>query len=242
MLQLFKLFREYKSLTNLSEIGAEEEDEGFEKQNPEEFDLSAQKARFFVIRTYSLDDVQRSIKYGIWCTSQDGHKVLDKAYRERMKKRKGKVYLFFTINGARNFCGMAKMISAVDFRIKSYVWSKTDWRGLFQVRWIYVKDIPYVHLRHIELENNENKPIDKACNAQEVIHKQGIKVLQIFHNNPVNSCIIDDYQFYEKREEDYNKRRLEWVSEQASLECSATSKKKPSEKRTLINKCSRKRN
>lgn len=242
MLNIWKSISKYKSLTSLSVISEEEENVLLQKPNPEVFNLSDKKSRFFIIRTYSLDDVQRSIKYGIWCTSRNGHVILDKAYHKQVKKLRGKIYLFFTINGSDNFCGMAKMISPVDFRIKSYVWSKTEWRGLFQVNWIYVKDVSNDNLRHIKLENNKNISIHKAGNAQELVYKQGIKVLEIFENYPVKSCIVDDYQFYEKREEDYNKRHLEWVSEQAPKECLAASKTKYSKKRTIINKFNQKNN
>lgn len=51
--------------------------------NPKEFDLSAKNARFFVIKSYSEDDIHRSIKYEIWCSTEHGNKRLDAAFRER---------------------------------------------------------------------------------------------------------------------------------------------------------------
>lgn len=38
--------------------------------------------------------------------------------------------------------------------------------GKFQVRWIYVKDVPNSQLRHIRLENNENKPVTNSRDTQ----------------------------------------------------------------------------
>ena len=52
--------------------------------NPKEFDLSAKNARFFVIKSYSEDDIHRSIKYEIWCSTEHGNKRLDVAFRERL--------------------------------------------------------------------------------------------------------------------------------------------------------------
>ena len=51
--------------------------------NPKEFDLTAKNARFFVIKSYSEDDIHRSIKYEIWCSTEHGNKRLDSAFRER---------------------------------------------------------------------------------------------------------------------------------------------------------------
>ena len=38
--------------------------------------------------------------------------------------------------------------------------------GQFKVRWIYVKDVPNSQLRHIRLENNENKPVTNSRDTQ----------------------------------------------------------------------------
>ena len=76
--------------------------------NPKEFDLSAKNARFFVIKSYSEDDIHRSIKYEIWCSTEHGNKRLDAAFRER--DGKGPVYLYFSVNGSGHFCGMAEMV------------------------------------------------------------------------------------------------------------------------------------
>ncbi|KAI8430084.1 hypothetical protein MSG28_000505 [Choristoneura fumiferana] len=101
--------------------------------NPKEFDLSAPNARFFVIKSYSEDDIHRSIKYEIWCSTEHGNKRLDAAYRER-EREGGTVYLFFSVNGSGHFCGMARMTSAVDYNSNSNVWSQDKWKGQFRVR------------------------------------------------------------------------------------------------------------
>jgi len=44
--------------------------------NPSHFDLQAEGARFFVIKSYSEDDIHRSIKYEIWCSTEHGKIIL----------------------------------------------------------------------------------------------------------------------------------------------------------------------
>jgi hypothetical protein len=53
------------------------------------------------------------------------------------------------------------------------VWSQDKWRGQFTVKWIYVKDVPNAALRHIRLENNENKPVTNSRDTQEVPVEKG---------------------------------------------------------------------
>jgi len=168
--------------------------------NPKELDVNPTSARFFVIKSYSEEDIHRSIKYGIWCSTEYGNKRLDAAYREQ--EGVGPVFLFFSVNGSGHFCGMAEMLSAVDFQTSPGVWAQDKWKGQFKVRWIYVKDVPNSQLRHIRLENNENKPVTNSRDTQEVPHDKGILVLNVIHYYHHTSSIFDDFPHYEKCQEE----------------------------------------
>ena len=54
--------------------------------------------------------------------------------------------------GSGHFCGMAEMLTPVDYTRSSTVWASDKWKGVFKVRWIFVRDIPNVSLRHIKLK------------------------------------------------------------------------------------------
>lgn len=64
-------------------------------------------------------------------------------------------------------------------------------------RWIYVKDVPNSQLRHIRLENNENKSVTHSRDTQEVPYNQGVQVLRIIHSFKHETSIFDDFQHYE---------------------------------------------
>nr|CAD7598349.1 unnamed protein product [Timema genevievae] len=179
--------------------------------NPPDFDMSAKGARFFVIKSYSEDDIHRSIKYEIWCSTEHGNKRLDQAFRERESKGGGPVFLFFSVNGSGHFCGMAQMVSPVDYHASSSVWSQDKWKGQFRVRWVYVKDVPNVQLRHIRLENNENKPVTNSRDTQEVPFEKGKQVLRILHGYQHSTSIFDDFVHYEKRQEEEDNRKVDVV-------------------------------
>ncbi|XP_030074507.1 YTH domain-containing family protein 2 [Microcaecilia unicolor] len=168
--------------------------------NPKDFDWNPKHGRVFIIKSYSEDDIHRSIKYNIWCSTEHGNKRLDAAYRSM--NGKGPVYLLFSVNGSGHFCGVAEMKSAVDYNTCAGVWSQDKWKGRFDVRWIFVKDVPNSQLRHIRLENNENKPVTNSRDTQEVPLEKAKQVLKIIASYKHTTSIFDDFSHYEKRQEE----------------------------------------
>lgn len=177
----------------------------FGQYNPSEFSFNLENARFFIIKSYSEDDVYRSIKYNIWCSTEYGNKRLDAAYQE--SHGQGAVYLFFSVNGSGHFCGIAEMTSSVDYDATSTIWAQSKWKGQFEVRWIYVKDVPNSQLRHIKLENNENKPVTNSRDTQEVPPEKGKQVMHIIHQYHHATSIFDDFSHYKQRQEDERKNK-----------------------------------
>lgn len=116
--------------------------------NPAAQDFAVPKQmKCFVIKSYSEDDVHKSVKYAVWASTETGNRKLDKAFKEM--DGKGPVYLFFSVNGSRQFCGMAQMTSAVDYNAKFSAWAQDKWGGQFNVKWIFLKDIPNKKLRFV---------------------------------------------------------------------------------------------
>ena len=70
-----------------------------------------------------------------------------------------------------------------------------------------MKDVPNSQLRHIILENNENKPVTFTRDTQEVGLKQGLEVLNIFKSYSEKSSLFDDFTFYENREKSLQAKR-----------------------------------
>jgi len=79
--------------------------------NPMHFECNPKCARFFVIKSYSEDDVHKAIKYGVWASTDTGNRRLDTAYRELAGK--GSIYLFFSVNASGQFSGMAQVCCSV---------------------------------------------------------------------------------------------------------------------------------
>jgi len=177
--------------------------------NPPELDTEKlDNAKFFIIKSYSEDDIHRSIKYEIWCSTEHGNKRLDQAFRDT-EAEGGIIYLLFSVNGSGHFCGVAQMTSAVDYNSVSSVWHQDKWKGKFSLKWVYVKDVPNTQLRHIRLENNENKPVTNSRDTQEVPNAKGQQVLQIIHLYKHTTSIFDDIEFYEQRQVEEDTKRVD---------------------------------
>nr|VDD00123.1 unnamed protein product [Brassica rapa] len=176
-----------------------------DQYNLPSFQTKYEEAMFFVIKSYSEDDIHKSIKYNVWSSTLNGNKKLDSAYQESQKKVAENggtcpVFLFFSVNASGQFCGVAEMTGRVDYEKSMEFWQQDKWTGYFPVKWHIIKDVPNPQLRHVILENNENKPVTNSRDTQEVRLPQGNEVLNIFKNYAAKTSILDDFDFYENRE------------------------------------------
>uniref|UniRef100_M4CBA5 Major facilitator superfamily (MFS) profile domain-containing protein n=1 Tax=Brassica campestris TaxID=3711 RepID=M4CBA5_BRACM len=173
-----------------------------EEPNNHDFVTDYNDAKLFIIKSYSEDNVHKSIKYNVWTSTSNGNKKLDAAYREAKdeKEQPCPVFLLFSVNGSSQFCGVAEMIGPVDFEKSVEYWQQDKWSGQFPMKWHIIKDVPNSQFRHITLENNDNKPVTNSRDTQEVKLEQGIEMLKIFKNYGAETSILDDFVFYEERE------------------------------------------
>ncbi|VAI75418.1 unnamed protein product [Triticum turgidum subsp. durum] len=179
-----------------------------ELYNCPDFATEYKDAIFFVIKSYTEDHVHRSIKYNVWASTASGNRKLDSAYRAaKQKEDHCRVFLFFSVNGSGQFCGVAEMIGPVDFDRSVDYWQQDKWSGQFPVKWHIIKDVPNTLLRHITLENNDNKPVTNSRDTQEVKLEYGLQMLSIFKNHEAETSIVEDFYFYEQREKALKENR-----------------------------------
>ncbi|XP_008781056.2 YTH domain-containing protein ECT4-like [Phoenix dactylifera] len=176
-----------------------------DQYNRDDFPVDYPDAKFFVIKSYSEDDVHKSIKYNVWSSTPNGNKRLDSAFEDAQRisvgnPRKCPVFLFFSVNASGQFCGVAEMIGPVDFKKDMDFWQQDKWTGSFPVKWHIIKDVPNASFRHIILENNENKPVTNSRDTQEIPYNSGMNMLNIFKSSPLRTSILDDFMFYEERQ------------------------------------------
>nr|XP_009398525.1 PREDICTED: YTH domain-containing family protein 2-like [Musa acuminata subsp. malaccensis] len=179
-----------------------------DQYNKSDFPETYSEAKFFIIKSYSEDDIHKSIKYNVWASTPHGNKKLDAAYQESKEKTSGcPVFLFFSVNTSGQFVGVAEMVGPVDFNKTLDYWQQDKWVGYFPVKWHIVKDVPNNILKHITLENNDNKPVTNSRDTQEVKLDQGLQLLKLFKEHASKTCILDDFDFYETRQKVMQEKR-----------------------------------
>ncbi|XP_042517804.1 YTH domain-containing protein ECT4-like [Macadamia integrifolia] len=198
--------------SNVTDIEKDKENSSLiadgEQYNRADFPEKHSNAKFFIIKSYSEDDVHKSIKYGVWASTPNGNKKLDAGYQEAQEKSGGcPLFLFFSVNTSGQFVGLAEMVGPVDFNKNVEHWQQDKWNGCFPVKWHIVKDVPNGLLKHITLENNENKPVTNSRDTQEVKFEQGLQMLKIFKDHSSKTCILDDFGFYEARQKTMQEKR-----------------------------------
>lgn len=173
--------------------------------NRSDFSVQYEHAKFFMIKSYSEDDIHKGIKYNVWASTPNGNNKLDAAFQDaelltKEKDTKCPVFLFFSVNTSGQFVGMAEMLGPVDFKKTMDFWQQNKWNGFFPVAWHIIKDIPNRLFKHITLENNDNRPVTFSRDTQEIGLPQGLEVLKIFKAYRHGTSILDDFDFYEEKE------------------------------------------
>ncbi|XP_047323248.1 YTH domain-containing protein ECT1-like [Impatiens glandulifera] len=190
--------------------------------NLADFTTEYKNAKFFIIKSFSEDNVHKSVKYNVWSSTPLGNRKLDAAYFEaKEQKEPCPVFLFFSVNASGQFCGVAEMIGPVDFENNAEYWQQDRWSGQFPVKWHILKDVPNGRFRHILVETNENKPVTHSRDSQEVKVEQGIEMLKIFKDYNLETSILDDFNFYNEREKMLLERKARQQQQQQQQQSSS---------------------
>ena len=163
--------------------------------------------KFFVIKSFSEEDVHKSIKYNVWSSSKDGNLTLSNAFRIA-EEGKGNVYLFFSCNGSGRYAGVAKMKTICDENKSFGLWTQDGkWPGLFDVEWLFIKDVPFKEFKDIiiTMKDGEVKPISNSRDTQEIPYEQAKIMLQRIAEYQNTNTILEHFEFYDMRQENYER-------------------------------------
>ena len=164
-------------------------------------------SKFFVIKSFSEEDVHKSIKYNVWSSSKDGNLTLSNAFKIT-EENKGNVYLFFSCNGSGRYAGVARMKTPCDENKTFGLWTQDGkWPGLFDVEWLFIKDVPFKEFKNIiiTMKDGEVKPVSNARDTQEIPFEHAKTMLQTIAEYQNTNTILEHFQFYDMRQENYEK-------------------------------------
>lgn len=81
------------------------------------------------------------MKYGIWTSTPNNNTKLDKLFKETLKEG-GRIVLFFRVAVENVLCGVAELTSQyIPEQQFDFWWNKIKWNGIFNLRWLYVKNL-----------------------------------------------------------------------------------------------------
>ena len=164
-------------------------------------------SKFYVIKSFSEEDVHKSIKYGVWSSSKNGNLTLSNAF-QTSHDNGGEVYLFFSCNGSGRFVGVARMKTPCDLNKSFELWTQDGkWMGLFDVEWIYIKDVPFKEFKDIKItmKDGEIKPVSNSRDTQEIPFEQGKIMLERISKYQNSNTILEHFEFYDMRQDNYEK-------------------------------------
>ena len=160
------------------------------------------KQKFFIIKSFSEEDVHKAIKYKVWSSTKTGNQTLNNAYKDET------VYLFYSCNGSGRFVGMAKMTSALDDKNSFMYWTQdSKWSGLFDVEWLFIKDVPFKAFKNIDIlmKDGQVKPVTYSRDTQEVPYEEDKKMIAIIDKYVNTNTILEHFEYYDLRQDNYEK-------------------------------------
>ena len=163
---------------------------------------------FYVIKSFSEEDVHKSIKYGVWSSSKNGNQTLTNSFN-LAKGKGGNVYLFFSCNGSGRFVGVARMKTELEPERHFQYWTQDEkWPGLFEVEWVMIKDVPFREFKNIiiTMKDGETKPISNSRDCQEIPFAYAKTMIEIFENYQNTNSILEHFEYYDIRQENYDKQ------------------------------------
>lgn len=166
-----------------------------------------QSSLFYVIKSFSEEDVHKSIKYGVWSSSKNGNQTLSNSFK-LAKEKDGNVFLFFSCNGSGRFVGMARMKSPCDNEKSFDYWTQDGkWPGVFEVEWIFIKDVPFREFKKIiiTMRDGETKSVSNSRDVQEVPYSQSKTMVEIFEAYQNVNTILEHFEYYDTRQDNYEK-------------------------------------
>lgn len=166
-----------------------------------------ENSKFFVIKSFSEEDVHKAIKYKVWSSTKTGNSTLSNAYK-LTKEQGGEIYLFYSCNGSGRFVGLAKMASALDETNSFPYWTQDlKWSGQFDVEWVFIKDVPFKAFKNIDIvmKDGQLKPVTYSRDTQEIPFKEGKTMTEILEKYVNSNTILEHFEYYDLRQENYEK-------------------------------------
>ena len=79
--------------------------------------------------------------------------------------------------------------------------------GLFDVEWLFIKDVPFKEFKNITItmKDGEIKPVSNSRDTQEIPFEQAKIMIEKIAKYQNSNTILEHFEFYDLRQENYEK-------------------------------------
>ena len=142
-------------------------------------------AKYYIIKSSNQENIDLSRKYSEWATTKSNEIKLNDAFRNSKN-----VFLIFSVNKSAQYQGFARMCSEITNKFGHY-WKNTGrdflsnletikLGGCFKIEWITYANLNFNRLSAFTNPLNNNEPIKKSRDTQELPAKQGKEISRLF--------------------------------------------------------------
>ena len=102
---------------------------------------------FFVIRSKTVEDIHKAVKYGVWTSSPFNNRKFRTA-----KEKNQRVVFFFTFMKSNKFVGVAELANLPNAAKEFPYWNEIGkWKGVMLIRWLAVKDLYFDSISNLSM-------------------------------------------------------------------------------------------
>ncbi len=153
---------------------------------------SLKNAKVFVIRSKRLDDIHKSMKYGVWTSSGFNNKKFNQALKE------GPVYFLYRSLDRNFFVGLAQMTFLSNPNTEFAYWGEIGkWRGICGVSWLIVRD---VHFNLVTQLRQNGDYLDELKDGSELSYENTRVVVDTMNQRREPSGILQEFPRLDRSE------------------------------------------
>eukprot|EP00898_Chlorokybus_atmophyticus_P004558 jgi/Chlat1/5102/Chrsp33S05101 len=146
--------------------------------------------RFFLIKSLNYENLEISVRHGVWATHRNNEGKLLEAFETC-----DHVILVFSVNESRHFQGYARMCSRFgETDVPESVWKFANGSGSygrnFSVRWLKLCELPFQDTRHLRNAFNEDQQIKVGRDTQEMEPEAARELTALLFGQP-DSPLMD---------------------------------------------------
>ncbi|CAD8177639.1 unnamed protein product [Paramecium octaurelia] len=167
----------------------------------------SKKAIFLILRSASLDNIHKGMKYGVWTSTPKSNARIDELFKESED-----VYLIYSVVGTKAFQACAKLLGPFDPTASFLYWDEPlKWFGSFQIKCLFLNELKQKTLDEKQPAHLGSIVLTEQTDCTEITNGLGLFVLQCFKDQQEDetnvNVLLQQFQNMDRREEQIKQQR-----------------------------------